>query len=114
MNNFTSFFLVTLAISFAVQLWLTFRHMRHIKIHRQQVPQAFAGKITLQDHQKAADYTLTNSRFGIVERSVSTLLLLAWTLGGGLNVIDQAWHQFAFDKLTTGVAVVITVGNSAL
>ena len=66
MNTFTTLFLLTLIVSLLVQLWLTFRHLKHVEAHRQQVPTAFTDKISLQEHQKAADYTLSKNRFGIV------------------------------------------------
>lgn len=108
MNYFTVIFLATLVISFITQLWLTLRHIRHIAAHRQRVPQAFADKVSLQDHQKAADYTITNARFGLVELTFGTFLFLAWTLGGGLNFIDQLWQQLSLSPIPTGVGVMLS------
>ena len=109
MNIFTSVFLLALTISLLVQLWLTFRHIRHVGSHRNAVPNAFSDKISLSDHQKAASYTLANSRFGIIELAASTLLLLGWTLGGGLNFIDQIWQGMELGGLTAGVGTLVSV-----
>ena len=108
MNTFTTLFLLTLIVSLLVQLWLTFRHLKHVEAHRQQVPTAFTDKISLQEHQKAADYTLSKNRFGIVELIVSSLLLLGWTLGGGLNFIDQLWRSLDIGTLSTGVGMLVS------
>ena len=109
MNTFSSVFLVALTISLSVQLWLTFRHIKHVSAHRDAVPKAFADKISLNEHQKAANYTLANSRFGLIELAVSTVLLLGWTLGGGLNFVDLIWQGIGLSGLITGVGTLVSV-----
>ncbi len=109
MNTFTSVFLAALIISVLVQLWLTFRHIGHVSTHRHAVPEAFADKVSLSNHQKAANYTLANARFSIIELLASTLFLLGWTIGGGLQFIDNFWQGMGLAPLSTGVAVLISV-----
>ena len=76
-------FIFFLIASYVLQVWLSRRHIQHILTHRSEVPSAFADKITLESHQKAADYTDTRNKFGLIELSLSTALLAIWTLGGG-------------------------------
>jgi STE24 endopeptidase len=45
------------------------------------VPNEFAAKITLEQHQKAADYTTAKLKVNHLEILFSTGVLLAWTLG---------------------------------
>jgi STE24 endopeptidase len=52
------------------------------------VPTAFAGSVTLAAHQKAADYTIARSRFGLLALAFNAAVLLGWTLLGGLNVLN--------------------------
>ena len=81
---------VAMVISAALlQLWLLQRQISHVRRHRSAVPEAFITKIELAEHQKAADYTMTKVRFGRIELVYSTILLLLWTLGGGLQWLDQ-------------------------
>jgi STE24 endopeptidase len=108
MNTFTTLFLVLLALSLTTQLWLTFRHINHVKRHEDRVPEAFADKISLDDHQKAAAYTLTKAHFGMIELVFGTLLLLGWTLGGGLDLIDQLWRELQMGPLSKGVGVLVS------
>jgi len=63
--------------------------MRHVRRHRQRVPQAFAAQIRLADHQKAADYTVTHACFAQYELLSASVLLLVWTVGGGLDLLDR-------------------------
>jgi STE24 endopeptidase len=72
----------------AARLWLATRQIRHVAQNRQQVPQAFAGTVTLQAHQRAADYTIAKSRLGLLAMAFSTAVLLGWTLLGGLDLLN--------------------------
>jgi STE24 endopeptidase len=108
MNTFSWIFLAALAASLLVKLWLSLRHLRHVGANRNQVPAAFAGQIGLEAHQKAADYTVANTRQGRVELMYSSLLLLGWTLGGGLQWLDSTWQQAGWGSIPTGVAVLVS------
>jgi STE24 endopeptidase len=109
MHTFTSIFLSFVAASVLVRLWLTQRQIRHIRAHDAQVPAAFADRISLPDHQRAANYSCSKLRVGRVMLAWETLWLLLWTIGGGLNLIDQWWAGFSNSPLLTGIAVVFSV-----
>ncbi len=83
-------FSAALLLSLLVRLWLATRQMRHVAAHRNQVPAAFQGAVSLQAHQKAADYTLAKGRFGLITMAFGTAMLLAWTLLGGLAALNDA------------------------
>ena len=68
---------------------LASRQMRHVATHRAAVPAAFSDTISLQAHQKAASYTITKTRFGLLEITIDAALLLGWTLLGGLDWLNQ-------------------------
>lgn len=87
-------FAVALMLGLVLKYWLATRQIRHVARHRATVPAAFAGTITLAAHQKAADYTLAKTRFGLLETAVGAALLLGWTLFGGLHVLNQALLQW--------------------
>lgn len=86
-------FAVVLALQLLLRLWLASRQVRHVARHRPQVPAPFAAHIALHAHQKAADYTLAKSRTGLLDLALSTALLLAWTLLGGLDALNQVLAQ---------------------
>lgn len=109
MNTFTLIFLGFLAASTALQFWLSFRQIKSVNNHKNAVPENFADKISLEDHQKAADYTITKQRVGHVEGIIGLVVLLAWTLGGGLNLLDQTLRGFGWGEIVTGAVVIIGV-----
>ncbi len=86
---FTLVFSVLLALGLLARFWLATRQIRHVALHRGQVPAAFAQNISLAAHQKAADYTITKTRFGLLELAWGTVALLGWTLLGGLDLLNQ-------------------------
>ncbi|MGB0845547.1 MAG: M48 family metallopeptidase [Thiolinea sp.] len=109
MQTFTIIFLVFLFASALVQLWLSLRQKQHVSGHRSAVPEAFSDKITLAEHQKAADYTLAKGAFGRIELMVGFVVLLVWTLGGGLEWLDQTWRGVGWGPLLTGTAVILSM-----
>jgi STE24 endopeptidase len=92
-SAFASLFVAFLTISLCLRLWLAIRQIRHIAAHRSAVPAEFAEKITLEEHQKAADYSIAKTRIGINSSIAETALLLGLTLGGGLHAIYDFWAQ---------------------
>ncbi len=87
---FTCVFAALLVLGLLVRFWLASRQIRHVARHRSEVPAAFVQNITLAAHQKAADYTLAKTQFGLLELAWGTAALLGWTLLGGLDVLNQA------------------------
>ena len=84
----TLLFAAALVLSLSVKFWLATRQMRHVALHRNQVPAAFASDVSLQAHQRAADYTLAKGRFGLFSTAFGSAVLLGWTLLGGLDALN--------------------------
>ncbi len=104
-NLLTYVFLSVLLLATLVQFYLSWRQARQVRQHQDAVPPAFAAKVSLTEHQKAATYTLAKVGLGRVELLLGVVLLLFWTLGGGLNGL-QAWSQgWGYGELTTSVVL---------
>jgi STE24 endopeptidase len=91
---FTLLFAFALVAGLIVKFWLATRQVRHVARHRDAVPKAFEQAITLAAHQKAADYTIAKSRFGLIEMTWGAAVLLGFTLLGGLDLLNKlllAW-----------------------
>jgi STE24 endopeptidase len=87
---FTVVFAAALVLGLLVRFYLATRQIRHVAQNRNAVPAAFAATISLESHQKAADYTITKARFGLLEMAFGAALLLGWTLLGGIDALNQA------------------------
>ena len=98
---FVSFLVLTLLVRF----WLASRHIRHVLAHRAAVPAEFAEKIPLAAHQKAADYTVAKTKFGLVGLFVNTVVLVGFTLLGGLQWLSTAIFQLTGPGMTYQLAL---------
>lgn len=102
----TLLFVFALALSLALRLWLAARQHAHVRAHRQAVPTAFAGQVSLADHQKAADYTCAKTRLTQLDALWDSAILLGLTLGGGIDALARLWAGWLADPLWQGVAVI--------
>ena len=110
MHWFTALFLAALALATAARVWLARRQLRHVAAHRDAVPPGFEDRIPLSAHQKAADYTAAKTRLGMIDTVVGALVVLAFTLGGGLQWLSDAWSgALAPGGYAHGVALVVSV-----
>lgn len=110
-QTISALFLTAVAISLGLRLWLGQRQLRHVAAHRHAIPAEFASRVTLDEHQKAADYTQARTRLGLIETVVATGLLLALTLGGGLQLCaDLLQDHFAPDSHAFGLGLFALVG----
>jgi STE24 endopeptidase len=100
---FVTFFVLTLALRF----WLASRHIRHVARHRAEVPAEFAAKIPLAAHQKAADYTVAKTRLGLVTLLWGGVVLIGFTLLGGLQALSSALLHLTGPGMLHQMALVV-------
>lgn len=108
MQTFTIVFLSALVLTTLTQIWLSIRHIRHIRAHQDSVPEEFVRQISLSEHQKAADYTCAKTIVGYPSILLHAALLLAFTLGGGLNLLSEFWANWLSDPLMHGIMLIIS------
>jgi STE24 endopeptidase len=102
-------FLVALILSTALRLWLGARHIAHVQAHRAAVPAQFASDVTLEAHQKAADYTSAKTRLGLVSIVVDTALVLWLTFGGGVQEMYEVAAGWVDGEIARGLVLIMLV-----
>lgn len=107
-NNFSLLFLAALALMIVLRLILAWRQISHVMRHRSEVPTQFAGRVEIAAHQKAADYAIDRTRFGVLRLAVEILLLLAFTFAGGLQALHDFW-SLRLSGLAYDIALVFSV-----
>ena len=90
---FTVVFSAALVLGLLTRFYLASRQIRHVAQHSDCVPNAFASTISLDAHNKAASYTITKTRFGLLQMAFGAVVLLCWTLLGGIEALNQAINQ---------------------
>jgi len=106
---FRAIFLATLGCSVALQLWLAWRHMQHVRAHRAVVPAHFAARISTEAHRKAADYTVARTQLSVADTLLDAGVLLALTLGGGVALFASRISTLPLAPLWQDVVLVIAV-----
>jgi STE24 endopeptidase len=106
MEMITSVFVIVVAAGVGLQFWLAGRQARHVRAHRSEVPAAFAGRMDLADHRRAADYTVARLAVQRWDIALDSLLLLAWTLGGGITWLYATLAGHDLPALAQGVLLV--------
>ncbi|MGD2139560.1 MAG: M48 family metallopeptidase [Burkholderiales bacterium] len=103
MNTFSILFLLAVCLSALTRLWLARRHVNYVAAHRASVPTAFSSEVTLEAHQKAADYTVEKSRFSMVGIIFNAVVLLILTFGGVLQGLYDLTATFLSNELGRGL-----------
>jgi len=86
-SQFSAIFVSLLLTNVVVKAWLAWRQLYHVASHRAEVPPAFREQIGIAAHHKAADYTRTLVRFGLLGVLFDAALLLVFTIGGGIVLL---------------------------
>ncbi len=109
----TLLFSAVLMLGLLTKFYLASRQIRHVARNRNAVPEPFAATISLNSHQKAADYTLAKTRFGMLELAFGAAMLLGWTLLGGIDALNQALVSSglaAYGELVVQLALLAAFG----
>ncbi len=98
-----------------VELWLAGLNQRHVRSHAHAIPEPLKDSIDPLTYAKSVEYTLAKSRFGQLDDTWSTGVLLAVLFSGALPRAHQffigwlgtaAWAQGAF-LVVAGIAVAL-------
>ncbi len=108
-TTLSTLFISLLILTTLTRVWLGRRHVSFMQGHRHEVPKAFTKDISLEAHQKAADYSTAKTKLLIAESTVQALLLLMLTVGGGLQAIDEIWRNLLpSQEMFRGASVIAT------
>ncbi len=108
MNWITPLFLFALSLNVLIEVWLNIKNQFHIGKHRQSVPEEFSDVVTLEAHQKAADYSRAKLQLGRLGLFYDAAILLFMTLGGGFQDIYNLWLTTALEPVWRDVAFLLS------
>ncbi|WOJ89173.1 M48 family metallopeptidase [Methylocapsa polymorpha] len=95
-------------LSGALGVYLKRRQAASVIAHRERVPVDFADQVSLEEHKRAADYTLARTRLDIIETIFDTVVAIVW-LALLLAPVYALLAQIAPPGLSRSVAVVVCV-----
>ncbi|WP_321276728.1 M48 family metallopeptidase [Thiomicrorhabdus indica] len=108
MNWITSIFLFALILNLILELWLNIKNQFHIGAHREKVPDDFSDVVSLDAHQKAADYSRAKLQLGRLGLFYDAAIILFMTLGGGFQDIYNLWLQTTLEPIWRDVAFLLS------
>lgn len=115
MSQFSVIFLLILIADSGLKLWLNLRQKQAIHRSFNQVPTPFDQQITLVEHQKAAQYNLAKLAENRYELAYSALLILIFTLGGGIDWIARSFTSANYPLSSEVLLIIVyTLFNSLL
>jgi STE24 endopeptidase len=119
-SNLSLIVLLLLVVKLLIQFYLNIRQKKHVYINRQEVPNAFALQITIEDHQKAADYTIAKVLFSNINLVLEFFITLFWLYAGGFSYLEKIALQSSDSQIMQGLvffglfAVIGTIINLPL
>ncbi len=105
-SAFTQLFIFFLILTFVVRFCLSLRQIRYIRAHQEKVPEQFAASISPDSHRKAAGYTVAKTRFSLVSLIVETVVLLGFTLFGGLEKLSNLVFSYTDNAMIYQIAMI--------
>ena len=108
-TNFTTLFLALLVLTTLVKLWLAQRQLKHVAANRAEVPTAFREQVSIAAHHKAADYTLALVQLGALSVLLEAVLIWAFTLGGGIQWLNDGLSSLLQSPILQGAAIIVAV-----
>jgi STE24 endopeptidase len=97
-----------LAASTAVGIWLTMRQSRYVRSRRAAVPDDFSDVVRLEDHVKAADYTVAKGNLAILAAVWGLMATLAW-LYFGINALHRLVDGWVSRPVLAGACLILAM-----
>ena len=90
MTVISTLLLVAIGLRFVAEYWLDQRQVAHVQARRDEVPPCFADRVTLEEHRKAAAYTIAGVRSKVGTQLLHLVLLYSLIFGGKFAALQSA------------------------
>jgi STE24 endopeptidase len=84
------FFVALLIAAVLFELWLGQRQISFVTRHRGAVPAAFANRVTLEEHQRACDYTVAKAKTGAIADILQGIVIGLMAYAGGFALLYRS------------------------
>jgi STE24 endopeptidase len=108
MSLIAALILAAIVLSGLLNVYLDRRQAAAVLAHRDKVPGAFAADVTLEEHHRAADYTVARVRLSVVQTLFDTALAILW-LTFFLRLVFTHVAAHIPEGLTRSVVTVVLV-----
>ena len=109
MNLVALVIFAAIVLSGALDIYLERRQARAVLANRERVPAAFVDQVSLDEHRRAADYTLARTRLAVAQTGFDTCLAVLWLILL-LGPVYRLVAGIVPPGLSRSVAIVVAVG----
>ena len=102
-STVTKIFLFFLLSKNLIESWLEAKNKNYIWQNKDKVPARFAEVITPEEHKKAAEYSVAKIKASQFFHILNFAILLGWTLGGGLQLLQELISPYNFGPILSGI-----------
>ncbi len=95
--------LILFLLVVAFRYWLRSLNLSYLKMHGHTVPSEFEGAVDPALLARISDYTLENSRFGLIESVIDNIVVILFLFGGLLGIYDRWISTLTGSFLGNGV-----------
>jgi len=92
-----------LAVIIAHYLIGTVVSVLNLKALSPELPTEFEDTYDQEKYRKSQNYTRAQTRFSLIQNSISTTFTLLFLLGGGFNLVDNLVRSFGYGHIVTGI-----------
>ena len=100
-------FIIYVFFILLLKLYLNFRQIKSIKLNLDKVPDKFLSKISIEEHQNAGRYNIVKLIKDNLSEIFSAIILLIFTIGGGIDIINNKLSFLQDKPFTMGVSVIL-------
>ncbi len=115
MHWLTLGFIAAVGASTLLEIWLARRQVQSVVSSPRSRSRAVRrADLPLEEHRKAADYTIARVRFARIGTLLNAAVTLVLTVGGGIAGLDALWRSSGWGELWLGIAVVASVAGAVV
>lgn len=100
MNGYLLFILSVLLLGYLIELTVALLNLRSLN---PELPAEFDGVYDRDQYARSQEYTRVQTRFSLVQSTVSLVVTLGFILAGGFNLIDLVARSFGYSTIATGL-----------
>lgn len=100
MNYYLIIILAIIIGSYLLDLFVERLNLRNLET---ELPEEFTGYYDRARYKKSQEYLIENTRFSLINSSVTTPIIIIFILLGGFNIVDGFARSFNLSTIATGL-----------
>ena len=100
MNGWLIFIIAVILLSYTLELLVS---LLNLKALSPDLPGEFKDIYDRQRYEESQQYTRENTKFSLVQNTITIVITIAFIIAGGFNFIDEFVRGFGYGEIITGL-----------